>query len=89
MDAVNAVPPTVSDAMIEVFEKIAKKLRFEYDPRTFSDPTLKDFYAKIEALAYDENEAVFEDDTVPDKVAQDRRIEELIQEFNEAFAEVG
>lgn len=88
MDAAHEPVPEISEEMVTIFEKICKKLRFLFTPQDFANPSLKAFYSQMEALVFDENEATFDDDTLPNVEAQDEKIAELIQQFNQLFEKV-
>lgn len=80
--------PEVPDEMVSLLERMCKKLRFLFSPNSFANPSLKAFYAQIEALVFDENETEVGDDTLPDVARQDEVMEAFIQEFNALFEKV-
>lgn len=88
LDATNVPAPEVPDEMVRLFERMCKKFRFLFSPSNFANPSLKAFYAQIEALVFDENEPEVGDDTLPDVAHQDGVMEAFIQEFHDLFEKV-
>lgn len=81
--------PEISNEMVDLLERMCKRLRFLFSPNNFANPSLKAFYAQIEALVFDENETEVGDDTLPDVERQDAAMEAFIDDFNALFEEVG
>lgn len=79
--------PQPTEAMVTVMEKICKKLRCNFDPSCFENPTLGYFITKLEALAYNEMASEYEDTSKPDIEKQDERIGELASQFMELFGQ--
>lgn len=78
--------PTVEEH--DLMKRISKKVRFQYDPETFSNPTLQSFYKTLEALIYEEEEQPSDDFTLPDVDAQDAKIEPFLEDILAEFGSV-
>lgn len=79
----------VTSEQVSSFENLSKCLRFKYQLKMFSNPSLQSFYAQLEASVYEEEVKSIEDLTLPDLDRQDENIgPDLIRRIVEEFGEV-
>lgn len=81
----NSAGNSASDEGVEFFQKIIKKLRFDYQPNLINDPNLEALQANLLALSLDftsENTGI---ENLLDKTQQDSRIEKLLPSYEEIF----
>ncbi|XP_017090368.2 ATP-dependent DNA helicase 2 subunit 1 [Drosophila bipectinata] len=81
----NSAGNSASDEGVEFFQKIIKKLRFDYQPNLINDPNLEALQANLLALSLDftsENPGI---DNLLDKTQQDKRIEKFLPSYEEIF----
>lgn len=74
--------PIPEPELVALAEKIIHKTRFKYNPRSIDNPSVKQFWSGIEALAlgYEEPEEVC-DTTIPDRELMDDRMQDLAHAF--------
>lgn len=88
LPAVNELTPEFNSEQIELMGRICKKLKFKYRPDLFANPSLLHFYTKLEALVYDDDSGMVEDNTCPRTNDQDAKIGDLIPMFEQLFGQV-
>ncbi|XP_023034258.1 ATP-dependent DNA helicase 2 subunit 1 [Drosophila willistoni] len=81
----NSTANTASDEEVDLFQKIIKKLRIDYQPNMINDPNLELLQSNLLALSLD----IKTDDRglarVQDPVVQDERIAKFLPEYEELF----
>lgn len=65
-----------------------KIFRFKYESDFFPNPSLASFYSNLEALVYDEEVQVSEDNSIPRCEEHDQKIQDFLDDIEEEFGTV-
>lgn len=81
----NNIGNTATDAGVELFQKVIKKLTVDYQPNLINDPSLEVLQSNLLALSL--NFKLDEDglNQMPDPAMQNKRIEKFIPAYEEIF----
>jgi ATP-dependent DNA helicase 2 subunit 1 len=78
----------VEESEIELMRKMIRKIRLNYNPKLFENPSLKTLYKNIEGIVFGSTDLDDFDVTVPDLEYQDRKIGAIVENINEVFGKV-